>query len=169
MERKIPIIGCLSAVAVIFSYVEIMIGFDFILPGIKLGLCNVVLLIAIYIFGFNEAFIISIIRITIILLFFGNLNLCLYSLGGSLVSLLSMYITLKVCRAKIHIVSVVGAVFHNIGQLLIAALILQSFAVKYYFLPLIVSGIFTGLIIGEISSMTLKKIDKLDIQGKQRR
>ena len=155
MTKKIAQVAVFTALALIFSYIEAVLPVNFGIPGVKLGIANIVTVTALYFFGVKEAVGISVIRVFIIGLLFGNIMSLVYSLAGALLSLIAMIICKKVKLSVIG-VSAIGGVFHNIGQLAAAAFMLQSTAVIYYYPALFVSGLITGILIGTLSFSIIK-------------
>ena len=155
--KKVALFGMLVALAFIFSYIEHLIPLP--LPtGVKLGAANIVILVALYFLGVKEAVAISFIRILLSGFAFG-ISTVPYSLAGGFFSLLVMTVLKKSEKFGIAGVSVAGSVFHNIGQTIVAMLLLGVNTV-YYFPLLLFSGIIAGILIGIISAIVLKKLKK---------
>ena len=161
MAKKYAQIGLFSAIAIIFGYIEGLLPFFAGIPGIKLGLANLSILFLLIRFSWKEAVIVSIIRITVVGFMFGNLFGILYSLAGAALSLLVMLFLLKKTDASVYAVSMAGGVTHNIGQLIIAALIVENRNILLYAPVLIISGILTGFFIGFLTVETLKRVPKI--------
>ena len=155
MKNKTAYFGVFTSLALILSYVETLIPISFGIPGIKLGLANLVIVIVLYTYGEKEAFLLSVTRILLSGFLFGNLSMILYSMAG-IFSLAIMVLLRKIGGFSIQGVSIAGGVFHNIGQLLLAMMIVETYQVWYYFPVLLVSGLVTGLLIGIVSSEVLK-------------
>ena len=155
MKNKTAYFGVFTSLALILSYVETLIPISFGIPGIKLGLANLV--IVMYTYGEKEAFLLSVTRILLSGFLFGNLSMILYSMAGGIFSLAIMVLLRKIGGFSIQGVSIAGGVFHNIGQLLLAMMIVETYQVWYYFPVLLVSGLVTGLLIGIVSSEVLKR------------
>lgn len=160
-EKRVAYFGVFTALAVIFSYVESLIPFYMGIPGAKLGLANLVIVIVLYFLGAKEAVVLSVIRILIIGFMFGNLFTILYSLAGTLLSLAGMYLLKKTGKFSIVGVSIVGGVLHNIGQFVIALWIMETKGLFYYLPFLLVIGAFTGLLIGIVSNEVQKRLKKI--------
>lgn len=141
-------IGVFIAMAMIVGYIETLIPFSFGVPGIKLGLTNIVIVVALYSMNGKEAFIISMIRIVLVGFLFGNVWGILYSLSGGILSFLIMALLKRTHKFSLIGVSVVGGVFHNIGQVIVAALAVENFYVVFYLPALMIGGIITGILIG---------------------
>lgn len=155
--KKIALFGMLVALAFIFSYVEHLIPLP--LPtGVKLGAANIVVLCALYFLGWKEALAVSVVRIILSGFAFG-ISTVPYSLAGGLLSLLVMVLLKRRGSFGVAGVSVTGSVCHNIGQTLVAMLLLGS-KTAYYFPLLLFSGIIAGVLIGVISGMVLTKLQK---------
>lgn len=151
--------GLFLALALICSYVESLIPFYFGVPGVKLGLTNIVVVMALYCIGAKEAFLISVLRILLAGFLFGNMFSILYSLAGGLLSFGIMLLLKKTGKFRIISVSVAGGVSHNMGQLVIAALVVENYHIFYYGTVLIIAGIITGFIIGIISQEVILRLD----------
>ena len=159
MSKRIAKVGLFVALAMIFSYIEAIIPWSFGIPGVKLGIANIVVVVALYQLNIPEAVGISFVRIFLMGLLFGNIMSLAYSFSGGVLSFVGMIIC-KRLRLSIIGVSVVGGVLHNVGQLSAAAFILQSTAITYYFPVLLVSGLVTGFLIGIASYRVNKSLDK---------
>ncbi|MBQ6469218.1 MAG: Gx transporter family protein [Lachnospiraceae bacterium] len=158
--KKTAYCGMLTALAMIFSYVESLIPISFGVPGIKLGLANLVVLSALYFMSPGEVLAVSAARILLLGFLFGNGMSILYSLAGGLLSFAVM-LTLMKNRGFSEIgVSVAGGVSHNIGQILVAALVLHSLKLFYYLPVLILSGLVTGILIGILGGRIRKILAK---------
>ena len=141
MRKQVAYFGVLTALALIFSYVEHLIPIQFGIPGIKLGLANVMVLIVLYKMGGKEAMLLSVIRVVLSGFMFGNLFAILYSMAGGILSFLVMYLLKRTTWFSLIGVSMAGGVFHNMGQLLIAGIVVESFSVFYYLPILVLAGI----------------------------
>lgn len=149
------------ALALICSYVEVLIPFNFGIPGIKLGLTNIVIVLTMYCIGEKEAFGISVLRIFLSGLLFGNLFSILFSLAGGILSFIVMALGKRILKLKCIAVSTSGGIAHNVGQLAAAAFVVDNFSVFYYIPVLLVSGVLTGLLIGIIAQELTLRIGKL--------
>lgn len=158
MKRTVEL-GFLLAVALILSYVESLIPFTFGIPGIKLGLPNLIVILLLYsaklpVRGAREALLVNGMRIILSGFLFGSMYSILYALAGAVFSFTVM-VSARRCRCFSMIgVSVLGGVFHNIGQTLVAMFVVETFAVLYYLPILIVAGVVTGAVLG-IAGMEL--------------
>lgn len=157
-SRKIAMIGMYVAVAMICSYIETLIPISFGVPGIKLGLANLVVLLVLYTMGAKEALLVSALRIVLVGFLFGNLFSIMYSLAGGLLSFLVMWGLKRTEKLKCVSVSVAGGISHNIGQLLLAAWIVGNKSVFYYVPVLLVAGLLTGLVIGILSQEIIFRV-----------
>ena len=158
--RKIARMGLLTALALILSYIESLIPAFVAVPGVKMGLANIVVVFALYTLGPGEAAIVSIIRVLLSSLLFGSILSLSYSAAGAIISLLSMIIMMKTKIFGVTSVSVTGGVFHNLGQILVACLVLETDVLLYYLPVLILSGTITGAVIGIASSIVIKRLQK---------
>ena len=158
MKNKVALLGVLTALALIFSYVESLIPIHFAIPGMKLGLANVIIVIVLYKIGFKDAFLVSTIRVIVAGVLFGNLMSVLFSLAGSSFSLVMMKLLYKRNMFSTIGISVIGAVFHNLGQIMVAMIVVESFSVMYYFAFLMISGVVTGVVIGIVANEMMKRV-----------
>ena len=161
MERKgarLASFGVFVALALIFSYIETLIPFQIGIPGVKLGLANLVIVIALYRMPVGEVYLLSGVRVVLTGFLFGNLMSILYSLAGGILSLTVMWGMKRIRSVSILGVSIAGGVFHNIGQLLAAALMVETYGVFSYLPVLLISGLLTGFVIGLAAGEMLKRI-----------
>lgn len=156
--KRLATAALLVTLALIFSYVEAMIPSPVALPGVKLGLANLVILVALYQLDLRYAFAISLVRIVISGLLFSGVFGILYSMAGGILSLLIMYFLKKTGLFSIIGVSMAGGVFHNIGQLLIASLLVSDLRMFIYMPILMFSGLISGIAIGIFTYYILKAL-----------
>ncbi len=163
MKSRVAYFGVFTALALIFSYVETLIPFHFGVPGMKLGLANLIIVIALYKMGVREAFLLSVVRILLSGFLFGNYFSIIYSLAGAFLSLLVMAGLKRAEGFSVMGVSVGGGVFHNIGQLIVAMLVVETFSIAYYVPALLIAGLVTGLLIGIAANEMLKRLTNLKL------
>ena len=163
MKTKAAYFGVFTALALIFSYVETLIPIHLGIPGVKLGLANLIIVITLYKMGTKEAYILSIVRVVLAGFIFGNMFSILYSMSGGLLSLSLMTLLKKTDKFSVLGVSMAGGVFHNVGQLLMAAIVLESLSITYYLPVLLISGVLTGFLIGFIANEMLKRLVRLQL------
>lgn len=157
-QKKIAYMGLFAAIAIIFGYVESLIPFFAGIPGIKLGLANLAVLFILETYTWKEAALVSIVRILVIGFMFGNMFSILYSMAGAALSLTVMTLMKRFSGFSILGISVAGGVSHNIGQLIIAALIVENTSLFYYAPVLLISGVITGILIGILTGEVTKRI-----------
>ena len=158
MKNRVAYFGVFTALALMFSYIETMIPIQFGVPGIKSGFANIMIVIMLYKSSAKEALLLSIVRIMLSGFLFGNLSSILYSIAGGVLSLGIMTLLKKQGGFSVIGVSVAGGVSHNVGQLIVAMLVVETYQVGYYFPVLLVAGVLTGLGIGVVSQEVLKRI-----------
>ncbi len=158
LRNKVAYMGVFLALALICSYVESLIPISFGIPGVKLGLTNIVVVLMLYCIGAKEALAVSVCRIVLAGFLFGNLFSILYSLAGGLLSFLIMWAVKRTGKLGILPVSVCGGIFHNIGQLAVAALVVENYNVFYYLPVLLLAGAATGLAIGVVAQELIIRI-----------
>ncbi|HBI62081.1 MAG TPA: heptaprenyl diphosphate synthase [Lachnospiraceae bacterium] len=159
--KKTAQIGMLVAVAFVLGYVESLLPISFGIPGIKLGLSNIVVLLCLYEGTVKEAFGIAVVRILLSGLTFGNLSTMMYSLAGGMLSFLVMLLLKKSNRFSIYGVSIAGGVSHNIGQIFVAVLVLQTGLLLYYLPFLLLAGCVAGTCIGFVGGILAKRLHGL--------
>lgn len=154
-------IALLVALALIFSYVEAIIPYNPGIPGVKLGVANIVTVIALYKFGPRDALTVSIVRVLIAgLLFNGFFGAC-YAMAGAIVSLLGMIVLRRTGVFSVAGVSMAGGVLHNLGQLVVAALLIEDARIFFYFPVLMFSGIVAGIAVGIASTLVLERLKRI--------
>lgn len=158
MAKKVSLYGILVSLAFIASYIEVLIPFNFHIPGMKLGLANIVVLAALYTGGAKAGITVSIIRIILVGLTFGNPYSAIYGLSGGVLSLVVMILLKRTDFFGMTGVSMAGGVAHNLGQLLCAMILLKLPAVFTYLSYLILVGTVTGALIGIIDEEVLKRL-----------
>ena len=155
---KLTIAALMAALALIFSYIEVLIPFNFGIPGIKLGIANLVIIVALYYLGTRYALLINVIRILIGGLLFSGVFGMLNSMAGALLSMLVMVLVKKCGLFSVTGVSMAGGVAHNLGQLLVAAFLVSNLKILVYFPVLVISGVVSGAVIGILAYLVLKKL-----------
>ena len=153
-------IALMASLALIFSYVEAIIPYNPGIPGVKLGIANIVTVIALYKYGWKDAAAVSVIRIVIAGLLFNGLFGMLYALAGATVSFIGMAVLKNTQVFSIAGVSMAGGVLHNLGQLLVAAALIEDLRIFFYFPILLFSGIISGIAIGIAATMVLRVLRK---------
>lgn len=152
--KKIALGGILTALAMIFSYIESLIP----IPGVKLGIANIAIISVLYLLGSGQALLVNLLRITLTAVLFGNFNSFLFSMAGGMLSLLVMVILKKSGHFSIVGVSVAGGVFHNVGQITAAVFLMDTTAIYYYLPVLLIFGIVTGIIIGLMGGYVTQRV-----------
>lgn len=164
-SKKIALFGMMVALAFTFSYLESLIPFNFGIPGVKLGIANLVVVIALYTMTPYEALFISVSRIILSGLTFGNAYSIAYSLCGGLLSYVIMLL-LKKTKLSIVGVSMAGGIAHNIGQIIVAAIIMETIRLAYYLPVLLIAGLITGLLLGIVSRLIVDRVKQISKQSK---
>ena len=157
-SKKIAYYGLCIALAFVLSYVESLFPTFIAVPGVKLGLTNLVVLIALVKIGKKDAFFINMIRILLVGLTFGTAFSLLYSFAGGILSFLVMMLLYGKNRFSVIGVSVAGGVAHNVGQILVAMMVLESKALVYYLPVLILSGTLAGVVVGILCGEVVKRL-----------
>ena len=157
-SKKVAIYGLLVALAFILSYIESLFPLAVAIPGIKLGLANLVVITALYKMGVKEAFVLSIIRIILVGFTFGNASTMMFSLVGGLLSWLLMVIFHKLKIFSMIGVSIIGGIAHNIGQIVVAMFVVHSIDMIYYLPFLLLFGVIMGALIGILGTIIIKSL-----------
>jgi heptaprenyl diphosphate synthase len=153
-------LGLSLALALICSYVEALVPIPIGIPGIKLGLANVVVVILLYTWGWRDAALVSVARVLLAGFFFGSLYSILYSLAGAALSFAVMLLLKKTKYLHIISVSAAGGIAHNVGQFLVASVVLENYRILYYLPVLFLVGMCTGVIIGIVAQAVLIRLPK---------
>ena len=162
--KKITFLALCASLALLLSYVEALIPPIFsAVPGIKMGLPNIIIVFILYHFGVFNAGAISFVRLIIVSLLFGNPMVFLYSLAGAVLSLLVMAILKKLDFLSTVGVSVAGAIMHNLGQVIVAMILMNTSEIGYYMIVLSITGVISGVFIGLCGALMLKRFSKIDI------
>ena len=159
--KRIACLGLFIALAFVLSYVEYLLPLNIGIPGAKVGLANLVVMVALYTLGKKDAALLSIVRVVLVGFTFGNLAMMLYSMAGALLSFIVMLIAKRTKLFSITGVSVLGGVFHNVGQIIVAMFVLETASLLYYLPFLIVIGTISGIVIGVISGLITVRVDRL--------
>ncbi len=158
MGNKVAYFGVFTSLALIFSYVETLIPVNFGIPGVKLGLANLIIVTGLYKMRLSEVFLLSVVRVVLSGFIFGNYFSILYSLAGGILSLTVMALLKKAGGFSVIGISIAGGTFHNIGQLVVAMLVVETFSVIYYVPVLLLAGTLTGLVIGVTANELMKRL-----------
>lgn len=161
--KKMVFMSLLVAQAIILHIVEGMLPVPFITPGAKLGLANITTVVSMYIFSFRETLLIIVLRILLSTFFIGNISSFLFSVTGGILSLVAMYVTKELGKDDVSIwgISIIGSIFHSVGQILVAAFLVENMNIAIYLPVLLVAGVGTGFFVGLTSKYMLIHINKL--------
>lgn len=149
------------AIAMVLSFVESQIPALVAVPGVKLGLANIAVIFTLFVLGVPDAMLVSLVRVLLVSLLFGNAVGWLYSVSGAVLSLLVMLLLRKTGRFSTVGISIAGGVFHNIGQVLAAMLVLRTEGVLFYLPYLLIFGAVSGTFIGICSSVLITRLEKI--------
>ena len=158
MKKKVAYLGLFLGLALVCSYLESLVPIGFGIPGIKLGLTNVVVILLMYCIGAKEALVISLLRIFLMGFLFNPASI-LFSLAGGLLSFILMYLMKRTNLFKCLSVSLVGGISHNIGQIIVASVIVENYNILFYIPVLLVAGIITGFLIGIVSQEIIIRLE----------
>lgn len=158
--KKVATNGLFVALALVFSYVEALVPLPVLVPGVKLGLANLVVLNLLYMIDVPSVFMILVVRILLAGFMFGNLQMTIYSLAGGILSFLIMLLAKKLKLFSMVGVSILGGVTHNLGQLIVAMLTVSSLHLMVLFPVLLLAGTIAGALIGLVGQR-LKRLVNL--------
>ena len=159
--KRIAFLGLFVALAFVLSYIEFMLPLSIGIPGAKIGIANLAVMVTLYTVGEKNAIALSIIRVILVGLTFGNISMMMYSLAGAALSLFAMLLAKRIGKLSMTGVSVLGGVFHNVGQIIVAMLVLETKSLFYYLPFLIIVGTITGVVIGIVSSLITARVKKV--------
>lgn len=160
MAKKIAFCSLLTALALIFGFLEHLVSLDYIAPGIKLGLANSIVLILIYLKQYNSAILVNLTRILLSTLLFSGPIAALFAVSGASISMFASFLLLKAKHLSVVGISIVGAVCHNLGQILVAFFVMGTASVLYYIPVLSLCGAVSGLLTGTVTNLILKHLKK---------
>ena len=156
--KKIAVLALAIALAMILSFVESQIPAFVAIPGVKIGLANIAVVFVLYKLGWKEAVLISLVRVFMVSVLFGTAVSLFYSVAGAVLSLTGMVLLKKTGLFSTVAVSVTGGVLHNVGQILMACLLLETNVIVYYLPFLILSGVIAGVVIGVGSAIMVNRV-----------
>ncbi|MDO5146127.1 MAG: Gx transporter family protein [Eubacteriales bacterium] len=159
--RKTAMYGLFLALALVAAYLERLLPVNLGVPGVKLGLANIVTMILLYTVGVSGAVGVSTARVLLSGILFHNGFAMVYAAAGAASSMLAMTLLKKTKRFSEVGVSVAGGVFHNVGQILVAAVVLETGALFYYLPILILSGLGAGVAIGVLSGILIRRLESV--------
>lgn len=146
------------SVALVLSYLELLVPLSVAIPGVKIGLANIVILVVLYKISAKDALCLSVLRVVLAGFLFGNLSTIIYSLAGAVLSFIVMYLMKKYDKFSTLGVSILGAISHNIGQIIVACIVVWNVRMAYYLPMLIISGVIAGIAIGALGNEIIKKL-----------
>lgn len=158
--KKVAFLGLFISLAMILSYIESQIPALVAVPGVKVGLPNIVMVLLLYKIGAKETVTVSIIRIVLISMLFGSIQTLTFSIAGAVLSLLGMILLKKTDLFSCITVSIMGGILHNVGQIIAACLWTGTVEIAYYLPVLLISGILAGAVIGIIAGILVKRLEK---------
>ena len=159
--RKTAYLGLFCAVAILLGYVEALVPMSAAVPGMKIGLPNLAVVTVLYLYSWREAALVSVVRIAVNGLLFGNLFSFSFSLAGGLFSLLAMTVVKALDLFDSTGVSLVGGIAHNAGQIAAAIILVDNIRVAYYFIPLVLTGLAAGVLIGLVSGILVRRLARV--------
>ena len=159
--KNIGITSLFLALALVLSYIETLLPVFIPIPGLKIGLPNRVIIIILYLYDLKTASLINVMRIFIAGFMFGSAFSIVYSLAGAFLSMIIMALMKKTRKFSIVTVSSAGGIFHNLGQIIMAAIVMENYYIFTYFPVLFIGGLITGIVIGIIARELLPRLRKI--------
>lgn len=156
--HRVAYLGLMAALAILCGYVEALLPVNFGIPGMKLGLSNIVIVFVLSRLSWREAVLVSAVRVLVIGFLFGNLFSIAYSLAGTLLSILVMSLLLKSRRFGLVGVSAAGGTAHNIGQIVVAFLVTPALPLLWYLPVLMLAGVATGVVIALAAGAVMRRV-----------
>lgn len=157
--KKVALMALAIALTMILSFVESQVPALVAIPGVKVGLANIAVIFVLYKLGWKEAVLVSLIRVGLISILFGNFASLFYSFAGAVLSLTGMILLKQIKDMSLVAVSVSGGVLHNIGQIAMASILLETNVVKYYLPFLVLSGTLAGIAVGVVAAILIKRVN----------
>ena len=159
--KKVAMLGLTIALAMIMSYIEVLVPLSFAVPGIKMGLANIVIIFVLYKIGTKEAILVSLIRVILVSLLFSNVMAMAYSIAGAVLSLSVMWLLKKTDKFSFVGVSIAGGIMHNVGQIIMAVILLGTEQIALYLPVLMITGTATGVVIGIVSGLVINRFKNI--------
>lgn len=159
--KKVAMLGLTIALAMIMSYIEALVPLSFAVPGIKMGLANIVIIFVLYKIGTKEAILVSLIRVILVSLLFSNVMAMAYSIAGAVLSLSVMWLLKKTDKFSFIGVSIAGGIMHNVGQIIMAVILLGTEQIALYLPVLMITGTATGVVIGIVSGLVINRFKNI--------
>lgn len=159
--KRITEFGLLLAVSLVLAYLESLLPVMIMVPGVKLGLANIVIMLVLYRSGYKNAFLLMSLRVAMAGILFSGIAGILYSFSGGLLSIIVMQIAKRCPFFSAIGVSMLGAVFHNVGQIVMALLVMENARILYYFPVLCFTGVVSGFLTGYLSYILFSQYNKI--------
>lgn len=159
--NKITFLGIMLSLSIILSYVDSLIPLSTYIPGMKIGLANIITMYVLFKYRVRDAFIIMFLRVLISGLLFSGLNSIIFGLTGGVLCIVFMTVSKKTKLFSVIGVSVIGSLSHNLGQVIAAFIIMDNINIMYYFPFLLITGLLTGAVIGYISGILIRRFEKI--------
>ena len=164
--KKITVLGVLTALSIVLSFIETLLPPIYAtIPGIKIGLANIITIFLLYEFSIKDTVAVTLVRVLTVSFLFGNLMTLSYSIAGAFLSLSIMSLLKKTNCFSMVGVSIAGGVAHNLGQIIMAILITSTLEIGYYMIFLCISGILAGTLIGIAGALVIKYTTKFKFKG----
>ncbi len=163
--EKAVFIVLLSTLAIVLGLVESLLPIQFLIPGVKLGLANIMVVIALQYLNVLDTLTLILLKTLVTTLIMGTFSMFFYSIVGAILSYFTMLVIIKLFKDNVSLlgISMVGGVMHNVGQLAVAVIILQTLSVGYYVMILLPVGAITGLLIGAVVKTILPRLNELSL------
>ena len=160
---RVARLAVLVSIALVLAYVERLIPAPIPVPGVKLGLANLAVLVALYLFGWRDALTVSALRVLLSGALFGGGFSMIYALCGAVSSFAAMALLKRLSKLHVATISAVGGLLHNMAQLCVAACVVSTKELYYYAPALAISGILTGICVGLMAAALIPRLEKLHL------
>lgn len=156
--RRIALLGLAAALALVLSYVESLVPLSVGVPGVRIGFANIAVIFALYRLSAADAAVVSGVRILGVALLFGNWMATAYSVAGAALSLLGMVMLKRFAKLSLPVVSAVGGVLHNAGQIVVAVCVTRTVQIAWYLPVLVLTGTVAGIVIGLVGALLVSRV-----------
>ena len=163
--EKMMLVILIGALAIVLGIIESMIPIKLPIPGMKLGLANIMIVIGLYYLDVKDMFFVIMLKTFLTTLLLGTFSMFAYGFVGALLSYICMVSAFKVLKEKISLIgiSMIGGVMHNIGQIIVAMILIKTKAIAYYMMFLLPIGLLTGVVIGLVAKLVMSRLNEFQL------
>ena len=163
--EKMMLVVLIAALAIVLGIIEALLPIKLPIPGMKLGLANIMVVIGLYYLDIKDMFFVIILKTVLTTLLLGTFSMFFYGFVGAILSYLAMITVFKLGKNQVSLigVSMLGGIMHNIGQIIVAMILIQTKAIAYYMMFLLPLGLITGIVVGIIAKITMSRLNEFDL------